>query len=67
MRSSVPRMESERRFMTLPQIASAAERGVYAASSFPSRQSNRFVHAVRSLKRPEGRAPGAVCGRTQSE
>ena len=48
---------------TLPPIESRSERGVtrvYVASSFPSRQANRFVHAARTLKRPEGRAPGSV-------
>jgi hypothetical protein len=41
-------------------IANQSERGVYAASTSASRPANRIVRTVRTLKRPEGRAPGAV-------
>ena len=49
-----------RHILTLPPIEGRSERGVHAASSFPRRQATRFAHAARTLKRPEGRAPGAV-------
>jgi hypothetical protein len=38
-------------------IANEPERGVYAASTFASPRANRFANDVRTLKRPEGRAP----------
>src|SRR5580704_17041637 len=38
------------------------ERGVYAASACLSAQTSRCAQAVRMLKRPEGRAPAALCG-----
>jgi len=41
------------------------ERGVYAASSFPRLQARRFVYVVRTMKRPEGRAPVAQAERAQ--
>src|SRR5882672_11090953 len=50
------------RILTLLPIANEQARGVYAASSFASQQVNRLVYSLRKLKRPEGRAPGAVSG-----
>ena len=47
------------RILLLP-IVNQQERGVNAASSFPSQQVNRVVYSPRKLKRPEGRAPGAA-------
>ena len=39
-------------------MATRPERGIDAASPFANPRANRFVHAARTLKRPEGRAPG---------
>ena len=50
------------RIVTLPPMVNEPERGVHAASSFASQQVNRLVYSLRKLKRPEGRAPGAVSG-----
>ena len=47
------------RILTLPPITNQSERGLYAASSCSRRRGHRFVPAARTLKRPEGRAPGA--------
>jgi signal transduction histidine kinase len=46
--------------VTLPAISDWSERGVYAASSFESLMATPFTRAIRTLKRPEGRAPEAV-------
>ena len=45
-----------------------SERGVYAASSFGSPKVNHFIQPARTLKRPEGRAPGcaAILGSSRS-
>src|SRR5438552_8386938 len=43
------------------------ERGIYAASLWASPQANGLVHAIPTLKRPEGRAPGAVSRCTHSQ
>src|SRR5438093_6425387 len=44
--------------LTMPWLADGTERGIYAASPLASPQANGLVHAVQTLKRPEGRAPG---------
>jgi hypothetical protein len=56
------------RNLTQPAEAGSQERGVHAASSFKKQQANSLVQAIQTLKRPEGRAPGAVpkCARTDS-
>jgi hypothetical protein len=38
------------------------ERGVYAALSLGSLQTNRIAYVIQALKRPEGRAPRLVPG-----
>ena len=59
MRQKNQGQRSAGRILTLPPVANRSERGVYAASPFSSRRGHRFVPAARTLKRPEGRAPGA--------
>jgi hypothetical protein len=42
------------------RIPSGKERGVYAASTFANPPGKGFAIAGKTLKRPEGRAPGSV-------
>src|SRR5882672_11485135 len=57
-KARVERMVGSGRISTQPPNRKHPERGVYAASPFASPQTNRFVLTNRTVKRPEGRAPG---------